>query len=226
MAAENKTSRWNRFEIAFNEEKRPEAAACKKDWRNKWEKTGGTGGLEGRRRPPFAQEALAVGVANRAFEASASAEASSAQEMLVERTLGKSGAAQGAFEEPLFEQEISASSEPAFAQEAFVGAAGNRAFDDLANAEASSARETFVKSEAFKKNFSSGAVRNLEEARRVKIDAEGKKRVKSALKLKRILELPPEESDFPIARRLRTRRMSAPPRRFDDRRRDWEDGRN
>jgi len=45
MSTENKKSRWNRFEIAFNEGKRPEAAALRKDWRENSGKTQGLGGL-------------------------------------------------------------------------------------------------------------------------------------------------------------------------------------
>lgn len=34
-------SRWNRFEIAFNKENRPEMAACERDWRKKTSEMGG-----------------------------------------------------------------------------------------------------------------------------------------------------------------------------------------
>ena len=51
MSTENKKSRWNRFEIAFNEGKRPEAAALRKDWRENLGKTQGLDGL-GRLAPP------------------------------------------------------------------------------------------------------------------------------------------------------------------------------
>lgn len=46
MSTENKKSRWNRFEIAFNEGKCPERTASQRAWREKLEKTRETGGLE------------------------------------------------------------------------------------------------------------------------------------------------------------------------------------
>ena len=215
MAAEKKKSRWNRFEIAFNEGKRPEAAACKKDWRNKWEsaeKREKTAALSEREKPESAQEPfVSFTAAKPASEGSANAEAGSAQEPFGGFTAVKD----------------LANAESAFAQEPFADrTAAKQAMAGEANAEPASARAPFAKLSTFKKKFSSGSVRNLEEARRVKIDAEEKKRVKLALKLKRVLESPPEESDFPFARRSRTHRMSDPPRRFDDRRRDREDGQN
>lgn len=152
MATENKMSRWNRFEIAFNEGMRPEAAACKEDWRKKWKKTERIGGLGGMEEASLAEETFGEGTP----------EASFAQ--------GPSG-----------------------------------------------------KASPFKKKRSSAVVRNLgEEERSLTIDAETKKRVKPALKSKRSLKTPPKESDCPFPRRARTRRMSEPPRRFDDRRRDRE----
>lgn len=41
MSTENKKSRWNRFEIAFNERNWPEKAALRNAWREKSDKTGG-----------------------------------------------------------------------------------------------------------------------------------------------------------------------------------------
>lgn len=59
MSTENKKSRWNRFEIAFNEGKRPEAAACRAAWRPKTGKTRGLGRLEKMEssKQPLAEEA-------------------------------------------------------------------------------------------------------------------------------------------------------------------------
>lgn len=89
---------------------------------------------------------------------------------------------------------------------------------------------------------SSAVVRSFgEEARRSKIDAEAQRRVDLALKLERLGGLEKLEGlrklkkakksapqrDFPFGKpRRRTFRASDPPRRFDDPRRDEEDGQN
>ena len=139
MSSRKDIRSWNRFEIAFNEEMRAEAEACKRAWRKKWEAPAAPDAADSPKKTPTTRKT---------------------------------------------------SEKTPFEKGSFAG------------------------------------VRSLwEEARRLKIDAETKNRVDSALKSDNREKSTSESEGFPFGKpRRRAFRASEPPRRFDRPRRDEEEG--
>ena len=193
MSTKNRKSRWNRFQMAFDEGNRPERAACERDWRKKTSEMGSLGriGKTANSTQESAEEVDAKKSSNNpTLNNPASQNPGSQNPALNNPTLNNPTSQNPALNNPTSQNPTSQN--PALKKRSLgaVPSFWEQARRTQADAESKKRADPTLKS----------ALKSLKPA---KFGA-------SAL----------EAKEFPFPRRPRTFRSSEPPRRFDDPRKD------
>jgi len=238
MSTKNRKSRWNRFQMAFDEGNRPERAACERDWRKKTSEMGSLGriGKTANSTQESAEEVDAKKSSNNpTLNNPASQNPGSQNPALNNPTLNNPTSQNPALNNPTSQNPTSqnpalndpASNNPTLNNPTSQNPTSNNPTSNNPTSNNPTSQNPTSQNPALKKR-SLGAVPSFwEQARRTQADAESKKRadptLKSALKSLKPAKFGAsalEAKEFPFPRRPRTFRSSEPPRRFDDPRKD------